>query len=88
MFNDLLYRVRSLFRSHEVEKEMEEELRFHLECEAAKNKKSGMASGDAHQNARRAFGGIDQTREECRDARGTRLLEDALQDCRYAIRRS
>ncbi len=62
MLNDLLYRLRAFFRREDVENEMEEELRFHLECEAARNRKSGMPSGDAHQNARRAFGGIDQTR--------------------------
>jgi predicted permease len=86
MLNDLLYRLRAFFRREELENEMEEELRFHLECETARNRKSGLASGDAHQMARRAFGGIERTREECRDARGTRLLEDVLQDCRYAIR--
>jgi hypothetical protein len=86
MLNDLLYRLRALLRRQEVENEMEEELRFHLECEAARNRKFGLASGDAHQIARRAFGGMEQTREECRDARGTRVLEDVLQDCRYAIR--
>jgi putative ABC transport system permease protein len=86
MLNDLLYRLRALFRREAVENEMEEELRFHLECEATRNTESGMDSGDAHHVARRVFGGIDQTREECRDARGTRFVEDILQDCRYAIR--
>jgi len=86
MLHDLLYRLRALFRREQVENEMEEELRFHLECEAARNSNFGMASGDAHQVARRAFGGIDQTRENCRDARGTRLLEDLAQDGHYALR--
>jgi hypothetical protein len=86
MLHDFLYRLRALFRREQVENEMEEELSFHLECEAARNSNSGMASGDAHQIARRDFGGVDQTRESCRDARGTRLVEDIVQDCRYALR--
>src|SRR5438876_725140 len=86
MFDDFLYRLRALFRREAVENELEEELHFHLECEAARNRKSGMPSTDAQQTARLAFGGIEQTREECRDARGTRLVEDVLRDCRYAMR--
>jgi hypothetical protein len=86
VLSDLRYRLRALFRRHAVEAELDEELRFHLERQAEKYRQSGASSEEARRRARLAFGGPKQVREECRDARGTRWLEDCAQDLRYALR--
>ncbi len=86
MFSDLLYRLRAVFRRRRIEAEMEEELRFHLDCETEKQRRAGITLGEADRISRRAFGGSEQIREECRDARGVRWLSDFVQDLRYALR--
>src|SRR4029450_12730671 len=86
MLTDLLYRLRALVRSRAVEGELEEELRFHLEHEIDKQVASGRSRDEATRLARLAFGGVEQVKEECRDARGTRLLETIAQDLRYGLR--
>jgi predicted permease len=86
MLNDLLLRLRALFRRNVVEEELDEELRFHFEHEVAKYKKSGMSEEEARRRARLAFGGQEQVKEGCREARGTSLIESSLQDVRYAVR--
>ena len=86
MWSDLRYRVRALFRRNAVEAELDEELRFHLERQAEQYRQAGMPPEEAARRARMAFGGPEQIREECRDARGTRWLEDCMQDLRYALR--
>jgi len=86
MLNDLRYRLRAIFRREQMEREVEDELRFHLELEAQKRRASGSSPEAALRSARQALGGLEQIREECRDSRGTRRLEDLLQDCRFAVR--
>ena len=79
-------RWRALFRRDELERELDAELRFHLERDAAQNLRSGMNPEEARYAALRAFGGVEQSREECRDARGVRTVEEFLQDLRYSLR--
>jgi putative ABC transport system permease protein len=86
MLRRLQRRFRALFRKDELEHELDEELKFHLERDAAQNLQSGMSPEEAHYAALRSFGGIDQSKEECRDARGVRLLEEVWQDLRCAAR--
>src|SRR5258708_9652512 len=86
MIGDIFYRLRALFRRRAVESELDDELRFHLERQAETHRQSGMSPEDAARRARLSFGGPEQVREECRDARGTRWLEDLLQDVRYGFR--
>ena len=69
-----------------VEREMDDEMRFHLEMEAADRMRDGLPPDDAHRAARRAFGGVERFKEEARDARGGRLLDDVAADVRYALR--
>ena len=76
MLNDLLYRLRAIFRRGHVERELDQELRFHIEHEAEKYQRAGMSAAAALRRARMALGGEEQVRENCRDARGTRWLED------------
>ena len=86
MFNDLRYRWRSLFRREAVEADMNEELQEHFERQVEKHLKDGLTRGEAIRLARLEFGGNEQLKEECRDARGTNLIESFFQDIRYALR--
>jgi predicted permease len=79
-------RLRSLFRHDAVEQELERELRFHLEREAAENQRRGLGSEPARLAAVRRLGGVAQIQEECRDMRRTAVLENLGQDVRYAFR--
>jgi hypothetical protein len=84
--SDFQYRLRALFRRADVERELTDELCFHLEHEAEKLERMGLSRAEAMRRARLAFGGVEHIKEESRDARGTILLETALQDLRYAVR--
>ena len=86
MLTDLVYRVRSVFRRAAVEAEMNDELRFHFEREVDKYEGLGLPHEEALRRARLTFGGMDQTKEECREARGVSFIETTIQDLRYAIR--
>jgi predicted permease len=86
MLADLLYRLRAIFRRQVMEEELDEELRFHLERQAEKDLKAGLTPEEARRKARLAFGGLDQVKEECRQARGISVLETTVQDLRYALR--
>ena len=85
--NDLLYRLRSLFRHESMEVELDAELRTHLEHQVEKYVQSGLPLEEAKRRARLEFGGLDQVKEECRDARGVNLIETTLQDIRYGLRK-
>jgi hypothetical protein len=63
-------RLHALFRWKKVEDELEEELRFHLEMEAEENGRNGMGREEARRRAKLVLGGIDQTKEACRDREG------------------
>src|SRR6266404_4654198 len=86
MLNDLLFRLRSLFRRKNVETQLDEELRFHFEQQVVKFIHSGLSSQEAKRRARLEFGGMDQVKEEHREARGVTFIETVLQDIRYGLR--
>ncbi len=86
MLDDLRIRLRSLFRRPAVERELDEELRFHFDHEVEKYRKSGLSEPEAKRRARLAFGGLTQVAQDCREARGTGLVERSMQDLRYALR--
>lgn len=86
MWSDLRLRFLSLFRRKTVESEMDDELRFHMDRQFEKYIQSGMERDAALRRVRLEFGGWDQVREECRDARGVALLETLGQDLRYGWR--
>jgi putative ABC transport system permease protein len=79
-------RLRSLFRSRRIEQELDEELRFHLEQQVAENLAAGMSAAEARYAARRAIGGSEQIKEECRDARRVNWAQDLARDIRYGLR--
>src|SRR5689334_7668990 len=78
-WTDFWMRMRALLSRRRAEEELEEELAFHLEMERHRK-------GLTHPQARAAFGGVDQTREQCRDVRGLALLENLGRDVRYGFR--
>jgi len=83
---DFLHRLRALFRRKAVESEMNDELRFHLDRQTEELVAAGIPPEEAARRARLELGGLEKTREDCRDARGTRLVENLAQDARYALR--
>src|ERR1044071_1836464 len=78
--------VRALVRKDRLEREMDTEMRFHLDMEIEQNIKRGLSAKEARNQALRRFGGVEQVKEECRDARGGRLIESIVQDVRYGAR--
>ncbi len=79
-------RVRSLFRKNRAERELDEELRFHLGKLIEENVAKGMPPEEARYAALREFGGVEQLKEECRDSWGVRMISELMQDIRYGLR--
>ena len=80
-------RLRALLRKEEIDREMDEEMRLHIEMEAEELVRTrGLSPEDARRRARLAFGGAERFREEGRDARGVRLVDETLADLRHAAR--
>ncbi len=75
-----------LLRHKQMEEQLDKELRYHVDQHAADLVAQGHDQVEARRLARLALGGPEQVKEECRDARGTRWLEDLWQDGRYALR--
>ena len=86
MLNKLRLRLRAIFFKSKMEEELDEEMRFHLERECQENIARGMTPKEAQLAALRSFGGVERVKEESRDVRGVRLLEELWQDLRYAVR--
>jgi predicted permease len=79
-------RLRNLFHKDAVERETDQELRFHLENQIATHIAAGMSPEEAHRAALLEFGGVEQFKEECREARGVNRIESLLADLRYGFR--
>jgi predicted permease len=86
MSQPLLRRWRPLLQRDRVERELDAELRFHLEMEIEQQVRRGASEGDARRSVLRAFGGVEQIKEQCRDSWSGRMLEILAQDVRYALR--
>lgn len=83
---NLRHRLRTLFRRRDVEAEMAEEMRFHLEQRAADLAADGLAADEARLAAQRRFGNTAALQERARDAFGWRWLQDFARDLRFAVR--
>jgi predicted permease len=79
-------RLRSLFRRSWVERELDDEMRDHLQSKTQLYIAQGLAPEEARGQALRDFGGVELSKEQCRDTRGVSLLEDFLQDLRFGGR--
>lgn len=83
----LLWRLEVLFRKERAERELQEELRHHLESETRDNIRKGMDPEEARRKALVDFGGVEWTKEQVRDVRGARRVDDLAGDIRYGLRR-
>src|SRR5437879_9689027 len=79
-------RLRSLFHWAQADQELDDELRDHLARKTEEYVAQGMTREEAHRRARLDLGGIEQTKEKCRDARRVNLIQDLIQDLRYGLR--
>jgi predicted permease len=86
LIQTLRLRLRSLFRGADVDRELDEELRYHLDRHIDELVSRGMTPERARREALLAIGGLDQRKEECRDMRKTRVIDDLIRDLRYAVR--
>ena len=78
--------ITRLWQRKRLERELEKEVAFHLERQVQDLIAGGVAPAEARRKAKLLLGGMEQTKEACRDARGTRWLEDFFSDCRYGMR--
>ena len=67
--SDLLRRWRALTHKHELEQDLDDEMQFHLERDIEQNIRNGMSPREARYAALKSFGRVEQSKEECRDAR-------------------
>jgi macrolide transport system ATP-binding/permease protein len=79
-------RLRSLFRKNNAETDLSEELQFHLQNQIHEYVAQGMDRQEARHAAFRSLGGVEQIKEECRDARKVNLVDNFLQDVRFGLR--
>ncbi|HZS48898.1 MAG TPA: ABC transporter permease [Blastocatellia bacterium] len=82
----LIHRIRGQFLKRRFERELHDEVRFHMEMQMQDNLNQGMSSEEARRAAMRKFGGADQMKESFRRRRGLPPLEVLIQDLKYAIR--
>jgi predicted permease len=83
----LKMRLRSLILRNRSESDLNEELRLHIEREIERRVAAGTAEEAARQQTLREFGGVESLKEECRDARGTEVVDALLRDTRHGVRR-
>ena len=86
----MLARIRSLFRAvmrrSRVEREMDDEVRFHLEARTEDLVRRGLSREEARRRARLEFGAVDKAKEATREARGVSFFDSLLQDLRFGAR--
>src|SRR5215472_11952236 len=81
-----MYWLSRLFKKEKTERQLDSELRFHLEQLAGDYVRRGMDPEEARRRARIEFGGIEGVKEDCRESRRVHVLETLLQDARYGLR--
>src|SRR5216117_2543869 len=79
-------RLRSLFRWAQADQELDDELRDHLQRKTEEYVAKGMTQEEAWRRARLDLGGIEQTKEKCRDTRRVNWIQDFVQDLRFGLR--
>src|SRR5215510_9674708 len=86
MLSRLKTALRAMLRKSQMERELDEELRDHVDRQTEQNIRLGVTPEEARSAALKTFGGVEQAKERSRDARGVRWLEDLWQDLRYGAR--
>jgi predicted permease len=85
-FYVLPLKLRSLFRRRQAEQDLDDELHDHLDRRIEENIAKGMSAAEARRAALVALGGIEQTKEYCRDQRALVFFDALVQDLRFAVR--
>src|SRR5262245_44916909 len=85
-FRDLKLRIRALITPARVERDLQDELSFHVELEARKLIDQGLHPDQAWAKARARFGSATVVADECRDERGTAFVDNTVRDVRFALR--
>src|SRR4051794_34445038 len=75
-----------LFRRSQMENEIDEELRSHVERRASDLERSGLDRLEAERQARIEFGGYERFKVECREALGGNFIDTLTQDVRFSLR--
>jgi predicted permease len=86
MITDWMFRLRALFRRSTVDREIDDELRFHFEGQVDAYVARGLKRDEAIRRVRLEFGGLDQVKAEYQNALGLRLIDNLLRDVRLAVR--
>jgi predicted permease len=81
-----IHRLRGLFLKRKMDRELEDEIRAHLEMQIEDNLRQGMSPDEARYQALRKFGGVEQVKESYRDRRSLAVVDSTFQDLRYALR--
>lgn len=79
-------RFRSFFQRSRVEADLNDELQYHIQCQIAEYIAAGLSPKNARIAALRAMAGLELVKDKCRDTRGTKGMENMLQDFRFAFR--
>jgi predicted permease len=82
----LQLRARALFLPHRAERDLDDELQFHLERETRKLIDEGLSPEDARLTAQARFGSVTAAADACRDERGTAFVDNTIGDLHYALR--
>src|SRR5688500_17164918 len=83
---DGLVRLWGSMRRRAVERDLNDEVQFHIDMQTEKNIRLGMSPAEARRSALVAFGGRERYKDEARDEARSRLVEDLVQDLRYGLR--
>src|ERR1700727_838871 len=83
---EALNRMRSFFRKHPLDQELDEEIASHLEMAVNENMARGMSQEEARRHALVRFGGVQQARETHRETRGLPWLDVLMQDLSFTLR--
>jgi hypothetical protein len=86
LFHELVARLRSLLFARREDRELDEEIRFHIDKETEKNLAAGLSPREARRQAHIKFGGVERMRERTKEARGVQLIEALLWDIPRAVR--
>jgi predicted permease len=86
LWTDWTTRIRSLLLQRQEERELDEELRTHIAMEVEHRERNGASAAEARRASHLAFGGVEQVKEQMRDASGARPLQDLNRDVSYTLR--
>jgi len=86
LLDSLRFRIATLFQRSQMNAEMDDELRSHIQHRADDLERRGVSRAEAQRRARFEFGGYQNVKEDCQEAAGGTLVESMFQDVRYALR--